>query len=240
MATSAALTACVLAVAAHYGVPQTRLEGVLRQQSAFPSIGAAHIPAGWEPLLRRYGFSMTAIRRDPCESVAAAGWILRYMVEVEQVERAARSTVLPARAAPWQSLITAYSRAAHIDPSLVNAVILQESGFHPDAVSSAGAYGLMQLTAKTARTLGVNRYDVRQNLWGGIWYLAALRQAYAGNLAFTLAAYNAGPSAVARWHGIPPYRETLAYVPAVLAHYSRLLQVAQAAAAAPIVTGGGQ
>ena len=115
MATSAALTACVLAVAAHYGVPQTRLEGVLRQQSAFPSIGAAHIPAGWAPLLKHYGFDLKAVERDPCESVAAAGWILRYSVEMQQVAKMVQKPILPARAQVWQPLINAYAKAANIE-----------------------------------------------------------------------------------------------------------------------------
>lgn len=237
MAATSALAACIVTVAAHYGVPQMRLEGVMRQTPDSKSIGAAaHIPAGWAPLLKHYGFDLKAVERDPCESVAAAGWILRYSVEMQQVAKMVQKPILPARAQVWQPLINAYAKAANIDPRLVNAVILQESRFHPDALSPAGAYGLMQLTDDTAKTLGVNRYDVRQNLWGGIWYLADLQKIYGGNLAFTLAAYNAGPSAVSRWHGIPPYKETLAYVPAVLAHYKRLLQVAQSSPqAAPIV-----
>jgi hypothetical protein len=240
MATSAALAACVVAVATHYGVPKARLEGVLNQSSSAPTIGVAHIPSTWSPILSHYGFKIEDIRNDPCESVAAAGWILRYMADVQRVERNALKPLLPARALVWQPLITAYSQAAHVDPRLVNAVILQESRFRPDALSPAGAYGLMQLTPDTAKMLGVNRYDVRQNLWGGIWYLSVLQKVYGGNLALTLAAYNAGPSAVSRWHGIPPYRETQSYVPAVMAHYSRLLQVAQTNSAAPIVDTEGQ
>ena len=236
MSATVSLAACVVAVAAHYGVPESRLHGVLRQKPAAGSIGVAQIPAGWTTLLERNGFKMAALRDDPCESVAAAGWILRYMLDVEKIEKSRRSPGLPPRAAAWQPLILAYARAANIDPNLVNAVILQESRFRPGATSPAGAYGLMQLTEPTARTLGVNRYNPQQNLWGGIWYLSALHKAYGGNLALTLAAYNAGPGAVARWRGIPPYRETQNYVPTVMANYSRLLQVAQSSAqAAPIL-----
>jgi soluble lytic murein transglycosylase-like protein len=188
-------------------------------------------------LLGHYGFDLAAVQRDPCESVAAAGWVLRYIVEMQQVERIARHPILPERAKVWQPMIAAYSRAANIDPNLVNAVILQESRFHPHARSPADAYGLMQLTGPTARSLGVDRYNAQQNLWGGIWYLSILHKTYGGNLALTLAAYNAGPTAVAKYHGVPPYQETRNYVPSVLRYYSSLTRVAQAAdsSAAPIV-----
>jgi len=87
----------------------------------------------------------------------------------------------------------------------------------PGVVSSAGAIGEMQLTPATARALGVNPYDTRQNLDGGAAYLRVLMQHYDGDLIRSLAAYNAGPQAVDRYGGVPPYKETQAYVADILA-----------------------
>ncbi len=84
----------------------------------------------------------------------------------------------------------------------------------------------MQLMPATARSLGVNPRDPAQNLWGGIWYLANLMRAYHGNVGLALAAYNAGPGAVSRYGGIPPYRETQDYVPQVL-HWYRSVSYAK-------------
>ena len=225
VALTASLAACVIAVSAHYHVPASALEASLSQPSPFPSVGAAHVPRGWLPLLQHNGFSPTKIQQDACSSVVAAGWILSYVTKVKDGwHRAQRKQlVLPKQARPWQPLIGYYSRLAHVDANLVNALILQESRFHPDLVSSAGAVGLMQITSSTAKALGINPWNPEQNLWGGIWYLHNLLGAYHGNLALALAAYNAGPGAVNKYGGIPPYKETQHYVPTVLKNYRDLL-----------------
>ncbi len=99
---------------------------------------------------------------------------------------------------------------------LLEAIAWQESGFHPQAASRAGAFGVMQLMPGTARNLGVDRYDVRQNIFGGAAYVRTLLNQYGGDLRLTLAAYNAGPEAVRRHGGVPPYAETQAYVSSIL------------------------
>jgi hypothetical protein len=97
--------------------------------------------------------------------------------------------------------------------SLIRAVIQTESQFKPDAVSRVGAQGLMQIMPKTARHLGIeDPLDPRQNILGGTKYLSTLLQRFKGNTARALAAYNAGPTVVSRYRGIPPYRETQGYV----------------------------
>jgi soluble lytic murein transglycosylase-like protein len=99
---------------------------------------------------------------------------------------------------------------------LVEAVARQESGLRHDALSPKGAIGVMQLTPGTARELGVDPHDLGQNIAGGAAYLAQMLRRYDGDLRLGLAAYNAGPGAVDRYRGVPPYAETQRYVGAVL------------------------
>lgn len=106
-----------------------------------------------------------------------------------------------------------------VDPKLVSAVAEVESGFNPNAVSSAGAVGIMQLMPETAASLGVNPYDAQQNIEGGVHYLRQLMDAFPGDLRRAVAAYNAGPQAVREYGGVPPYGETQAYVDSVLDLY---------------------
>ena len=104
----------------------------------------------------------------------------------------------------------------HIEEAATRHGVSRElvgSGFDRLAVSSAGAHGLMQLMPATARRFGVlNRFDARQNIFGGTRYLRALLDHYQGDVSLTAAAYNAGASCVARYHGIPPYQQTQDYV----------------------------
>jgi soluble lytic murein transglycosylase-like protein len=119
-------------------------------------------------------------------------------------------------------LVRDAARAAGVDPSLVAAVARVESNFDPAALSPAGAAGVMQLMPATAQALGVaNPYDVTQNVRGGAVYLRELLDRFGGDVRLAVAAYNAGPGAVARYGGVPPYRETQDYVARVLALYRR-------------------
>lgn len=108
-----------------------------------------------------------------------------------------------------------------VDPALIEAIIQVESSFRHDAVSSSGATGLMQLMPGTARDLEVyDRYDPRQNIHGGVRYLSELMERFDNNLPMVVAAYNAGPNAVARHKGVPPNKpETERYVKKVMKAY---------------------
>jgi soluble lytic murein transglycosylase-like protein len=119
-----------------------------------------------------------------------------------------------------EALAADVARRHGLDPALVLAVASVESAFAPQAVSPKGAQSIMQLMPATASDLGVkNAFDPEANLDGGSRYLAELIALYKGDLPKALAAYNAGPGAVKRHRGIPPYRETRAYVRKVLKRY---------------------
>jgi cell wall-associated NlpC family hydrolase len=119
----------------------------------------------------------------------------------------------------YDSMIQQAARDQGVDPALLKGLVQAESGFNNSSVSSVGAQGLTQLMPDTARGLGVtNSFDPLQNLEGGARFLAGALQRFGGNEQLALAAYNAGPAAVERYGGIPPFAETQAYVPRVLGY----------------------
>lgn len=127
----------------------------------------------------------------------------------------------------YDSMILEHARKYGLDPALLKAIVHVESGFRPDAVSSKGAVGLMQLMPETAKHYGVvTRTDPVESLVGGCRYILDLLDRFDSNLDLTLAAYNAGESAVAKYSGIPPFPETTQYIDRVkelLAHYRKNL-----------------
>ena len=139
---------------------------------------------------------------------------------VEEVVAALDAQRAAGGAGDLVALAQEIARRHGLDPALVLAVVAVESGFQPGAVSPKGAQGLMQLMPATARELGVSdALDAEQNLDGGARYLRALLEQSGGDVRLALAAYNAGPGAVKRHGGVPPYRETRQYVEKVMRRY---------------------
>ena len=149
--------------------------------------------------------------------------------EITGYEPAPVALPAPAQSAPAKSgpkpalnqVVNSASAAYHLDPDLVNSVIHAESGFNTHAVSPKGARGLMQLMPNTASQLGVtNAFDPQANVTGGSRYLRELLERYNFDLVKALAAYNAGPQRVEQYRGVPPFRETRAYVARIVHEYN--------------------
>jgi soluble lytic murein transglycosylase-like protein len=158
----------------------------------------------------------------------------RYKVVIETVQEGvtAGTPVLGAllrKSAQYSKVIETAARESRLEPALVQAVMVAESGGDPNALSKRGARGLMQLMPATARLYGVrNVFDPEQNVRAASQYLRDLTDRYQNDLELVLAAYNAGPTAVdLSGRKIPPLRETLDYVPRVLRIYSRLRELAR-------------
>lgn len=152
-------------------------------------------------------------------------------VTAVKVPATSAETAMPTRAEIHEML--AHSGATHhIDTDLLASVMKAESGGHVRAVSRAGARGLMQLMPGTASEMGVeDAFRPEENIAGGTAYLDELLTRYHDSIALALAAYNAGPAAVDRYHGVPPYRETKAYVARVIREFNRRKQMALVAQA---------
>lgn len=138
-----------------------------------------------------------------------------------QVDVTTEFKAVPARKA-YEDIIQEAARTYEIDPSLIRAVMQAESAFHPFVVSRAGAEGLMQLMPALADEMGVtDSFDPRENIMGGARYLKQLLDQHNGNIALTLASYNAGPGNVKRYGGVPPFKETRSYVKKIKAILKR-------------------
>jgi soluble lytic murein transglycosylase-like protein len=139
-------------------------------------------------------------------------------------------------ATPFAAEIEAAAQRHGVDPALLKALIRQESNFNPNAVSPAGASGLTQLMPATAQGLGVtDPTNPQQAIEGGAKYLRAQLDRFGNDPRLALAAYNAGPGAVARFGGVPPYAETQNYVQKVMGYADQYRTAAPAPAPAPLV-----
>jgi soluble lytic murein transglycosylase-like protein len=155
-----------------------------------------------------------------------AALVVHFEAEEAQPKPPAAEMTTPTRLAALnaEELIAGAARRNGLPPEFVASVVSAESGFRPGAVSPKGAIGLMQLMPATAREYGADPHDPRQNVEAGTQYLRDLLFKYQNadhQVSRALAAYNAGPSAVDRYHGVPPYRETRAYVARVLRKYEK-------------------
>ncbi|HEX4860271.1 MAG TPA: lytic transglycosylase domain-containing protein [Rhizomicrobium sp.] len=157
---------------------------------------------------------VTEIRADG-SSVTYAGPVLSTIEGTRPLVPAAPVRIRADRA-PARAALRLAAIRHDMSPSLVEAVAWQESRWNQDAVSPKGARGVMQLMPGTARSLGVDARDLGSNVDGGAAYLAQMLRRFDGDIVRSLAAYNAGPEAVARYNGVPPYRETRAFVDGIL------------------------
>jgi soluble lytic murein transglycosylase-like protein len=187
-----------------------------------------------EMALLRNGFSIRHERHEPREAMTRLYFsessenyvaiptadILGY--EAIETPLAPAPIPVPTPAVPLGAVMDAAGSRNNIDPDLIASVIRAESGFNPGAVSRKGAQGLMQLMPQTAASLGVqNAMDPADNVEGGTRYLRDLLDRYHNDLLKTLAAYNAGPQSVEQYHGVPPYRETRAYITRIIQDLNR-------------------
>jgi soluble lytic murein transglycosylase-like protein len=195
-----------------------------------PSIVAAVAASAFLPLEARADIYSFTDERGVVHFTNIKGLDSRYKL----VRREGSS--LPARPAPprsympteeeirrYKAIVESAARSHGVDTALVHAVITAESGYNPSALSPKGASGLMQLMPDTARRYGVrNIWDPVENVHGGVRYLKDLLAMFNGNMELAVAGYNAGENAVIRaGHRIPPYAETVAYVPKVIDYYRK-------------------
>ena len=189
------------------------------RKAALPMIARAALAAA--------ALGMSGLGAGPCLAqvlnIGDDGAVTRYAGPAVYTDQGARSLIpkaapMPAAPAEVVEAINESARRHTVSAPLAQAVAWQESRFRQNAVSPKGALGVMQLMPATAARLGVDASDLRANIDGGVGYLSLMLRRFEGDLPRALAAYNAGPEAVQRYGGVPPYAETTAYVRAILGH----------------------
>ena len=193
-----------------FGMPQQILPGQLFENVLEAQLAGNASTGTVQPV------QQTASSARASEKMASVAAVPREMTEAERAfQEAGGIGTMASVDAMIQSAASKYG----VDPGLVAAVAEAESGGTQEAISSAGAIGVMQLMPDTAASLGVNPYDAEQNIDGGTRYLHDMLGAFDGDVRKAVAAYNAGPEAVKAYGGVPPYRETQDYVERVLDLY---------------------
>ena len=219
----------------YYDIPVAKIERVIQSgnnlsQSQF--IGPMHIPVSWIPVLSIYGFSPQAIETNECTNIEAGTWILGLYKRLDATQNTHNYpfTHIPPRplASPPNYLLREAKEVGSMEGvpyRILLAIAWQESGFNPNAVSYRGAQGLMQFMPGTwARFGSGSPFNTLDALIAGARYIKHLYVQLGGNWEYVIAGYNAGGNAVIRYGGIPPYRQTMQYVPAVLSKYASLVQ----------------
>jgi soluble lytic murein transglycosylase-like protein len=168
------------------------------------------------------GQNLAPVAPPPGSGVASFASMVSAALNGDAQQGQGPAPASPVAPADIARLVGANANASGVDPALIKAIIANESGFDANATSKTGAQGLMQLEPGTAADLGVaNAYDPAQNIWGGTRYIKGLLDRFHGDLRLAIAAYNAGPGAVEKYGGVPPYAETQAYVENVLGSYQQ-------------------
>lgn len=217
--------------------------GLILAAAAF-ALASSPVAHAFDRVTLRNGFSYDCAHREPLAdgrvrlflSSGDSSYIDLPASEIESVATLPDPPIpSPKTTAPAntdvRSLLSYAGEQHDIDVELLASIVHAESDGRTKAVSRTGARGLMQLMPGTARNLGVkDSFQPDQNINGGTTYLDSLLTRYHDNLALALAAYNAGPAAVDKYHGIPPYRETRAYVARVMNEFKRRKLVAEHAA----------
>lgn len=202
---------------------------------------AASVSLAADHAVLKTGFRISAERIEKQDGVyhlhTAGGVIQLNEDQVESIERddyvappqpARPSAPVASAAAPQKPRLTIHEMVTQaalnngLPPAIVHSVARAESAYRADALSPKGAIGVMQLMPATAASLKADPNDPEQNIEAGARYLRELLEKYDGDSVKALAAYNAGPGAVDKYNGVPPYRETITYVDRVLKNYAKL------------------
>ncbi|WP_169708593.1 transglycosylase SLT domain-containing protein [Trinickia terrae] len=235
-------TACIAEASDAYHVKTAAIEAVIAHGLPAGAVSAGRvgpmaIPVQWLPVFELMGIKSEDVVNDECQNILAGTWIMAYMQAIQSMQATEANYAsgqyavrfpawLEARRKTWAPVVRRAAQLTGVPAALIDAVITVESKYNPGARSGKNAIGMMQLLDTTAALVGGgDPRNPEDNILMGSKYLAQLATKFNGDLALTLAAYNAGPGAVTkRGYRIPPFPETQAYVPQVMALYSYLQQ----------------